>query len=118
MTASTAAENTLLHLKALADPKRLGIVAKLAGGERCVCDLQEALGAGQSLLSFHLRALREAGLVCDRRDGRWVYYSLNREALGALEVFFADLGAAEGPRPANARSCNNHDAVDAKERAT
>lgn len=99
MAIVTPADTALLHLKALADRKRLGIIAMLAAGERCVCDLQEGLDAGQSLLSFHLRALREAGLVSDRRDGRWVYYSLNREALDSLEAFFADLRTAADTVP-------------------
>lgn len=81
----------LVQLKAIADAKRLGIIALLAAGERCVCDLQEGLEAGQSLLSFHLRALRDAGLVSDRREGRWVYYSLDRDALAALEAFLAEI---------------------------
>jgi len=39
------------------------------------CDLTDALEAGQSRLSFHLRTLKDAGLITDRRDGRWVYYA-------------------------------------------
>jgi ArsR family transcriptional regulator len=62
---------------ALSDETRLEIVARLAKeGERCVCDLQDALDAGQSRLSFHLKVLKDAGLVSDRRQGRWSYYSL------------------------------------------
>ena len=78
---------TLRRLKALSDEKRLRILAQLAGGERCVCELTEALDAGQSLLSFHLKTLKDAGLVTDRRAGRWVHYSLNGEALADLEDF-------------------------------
>ncbi|HEY0970890.1 MAG TPA: metalloregulator ArsR/SmtB family transcription factor [Gemmatimonadales bacterium] len=66
---------------ALSDETRLGILEMLRDGERCVCDLQDDLGAAQSRLSFHLRALREAGLVTDRREGRWSYYSLVPDAL-------------------------------------
>jgi ArsR family transcriptional regulator, arsenate/arsenite/antimonite-responsive transcriptional repressor len=69
---------------ALSDETRLQIVEILADGERCVCELQEALDAGQSRLSFHLRKLKEAGLVDDRKDGRWSYYSLNPETLEAM----------------------------------
>jgi ArsR family transcriptional regulator, arsenate/arsenite/antimonite-responsive transcriptional repressor len=89
MMNSTAADLDLMlqRLKALGDEKRLRIVAQLAGGERCVCDLTDALDAGQSLLSFHLRTLKDAGLVSDRRAGRWVHYSLNAEALADLEEF-------------------------------
>jgi ArsR family transcriptional regulator len=70
---------------ALSDETRLGIVARLAGGERCVCELTDALDAAQSRLSFHLRTLREAGIVTARREGRWMYYALDRESLGEIE---------------------------------
>lgn len=66
---------------ALSDETRLRVVELLVGGERCVCELQSAVGATQSRLSFHLKVLREAGLVNDRRAGRWVHYSLRPEVL-------------------------------------
>jgi ArsR family transcriptional regulator len=72
---------------ALSDETRLEIVALLSHRERCVCELQDALGAAQSRLSFHLKTLKDAGLVTDRREGRWVYYSLNREQLDAMVAF-------------------------------
>lgn len=56
----------------------------LRGGELCVCDLQSGLDAAQSRLSFHLRVLKEAGLVRDRREGRWSYYSIVPDALAEL----------------------------------
>lgn len=72
---------------ALADETRVEIVEMLSHGERCVCELTGSLEAAQSRLSFHLRTLKEAGLVTDRRDGRWIYYSLNREALDEMADF-------------------------------
>ena len=66
---------------ALSDMKRLRILEILRSGESCVCDLAGSLGIRQSLLSFHLRTLRDAGLVSDRKEGRWVHYALNEEAL-------------------------------------
>ena len=66
---------------ALSDATRLGILEMLGGGEQCVCDLQSALDAGQSRLSFHLRVLRDAGLVTDRKEGRWSYYAPVPDAL-------------------------------------
>lgn len=73
---------------ALSDETRLGIVRRLAAeGERCVCDLQDALDSGQSRLSFHLKVLKDAGIVSDRRQGRWAYYSLNASALdGVIDI--------------------------------
>ena len=73
--------------QALSDETRLRIVEMLADGECCVCDLQSALDAYQSRLSFHLKKLKEAGVVNDRKEGRWVYYSLNEEMLEAMAGF-------------------------------
>ena len=67
---------------ALSDETRLAVLEMLGDGERCVCDLQEALDAAQSRLSFHLKVLKEAGLVTDRKEGRWSYYTLAPEAFG------------------------------------
>lgn len=66
---------------ALSDETRLRIVAKLLTGEQCVCDLMETLAAAQSRLSFHMKILKEAGLVTDRRHGRWIHYSIVPETL-------------------------------------
>ena|SRR5688500_14748229 len=79
---------------ALSDETRLGILEMLRGGERCVCDLQDELDAAQSRLSFHLRVLREAGLVADRREGRWAYYRILPEALAEVH----DLAVAMQPK--------------------
>jgi ArsR family transcriptional regulator len=70
--------------QALADEKRVRILEILGSGERCVCDLAAELDVSQPLLSFHLRTLREAGLVSDRKEGRWVHYSGDPEALSEL----------------------------------
>src|SRR3954469_10065599 len=69
---------------ALSDQTRLSILQRLRAGERCVCDLTEALDAAQSRLSFHLKVLKDAGLVTDRREGRWMYYTLNGDGLAEL----------------------------------
>ncbi|HUR95487.1 MAG TPA: metalloregulator ArsR/SmtB family transcription factor [Gemmatimonadales bacterium] len=77
-------ERAIPLFHALSDPTRVSILQRLRHGERCVCDLTDALEAAQSRLSFHLKVLKEAGLVTDRREGRWMYYTLNSEALGEL----------------------------------
>ena len=69
---------TLFH--ALSDETRIAILRMLRDGELCVCELQNELEVAQSRLSFHLRVLREAGLVSDRREGRWSYYALAPDA--------------------------------------
>ena len=76
---------------ALSDGTRLRILQRLVAGEQCVCDLTDAFQTGQSRLSFHLKVLKEAGIVNDRPEGRWMYYSVNAEALEGLEAFIAEL---------------------------
>lgn len=63
-------------MKALAHPTRLWIVETLASEERCVCELLEGLEVDVSTLSKHLSVLKQAGIVADRKEGRWVYYRL------------------------------------------
>ena len=72
---------------ALSDETRLAIIEMLRGGEQCVCHLQEDLDAAQSRLSFHLRVLKDAGLVTDRKEGRWSYYSIVPGALSEVHDF-------------------------------
>ena len=86
---------------ALSDETRLAVLALLQDGERCVCELQEPLGAQQSRLSFHLKVLKDAGLVSDRREGRWAYYQLDRETMREAATALASLGATvlPGARP-------------------
>lgn len=81
----------LRRFHALAEETRVRVVQLLADGERCVCDLQDDLGAAQSRLSFHLKKLKETGVITDRREGRWVYYSLVPEALEEMRVFLRDV---------------------------
>lgn len=78
---------------ALSDETRVAILDMLRDGERCVCDLQTDLEAAQSRLSFHLKVLRDAGLVTDRKDGRWSYYSITPGALAEVH----DLAVALQP---------------------
>jgi len=78
---------------ALSDETRLEIIELLRKGERCVCELTDTLDAAQSRLSFHLRVLKDAGLVRDRRDGRWVHYELDPQAFEEIEALI------EGMKP-------------------
>jgi ArsR family transcriptional regulator len=67
-----------LLMSVLSDPTRLGALRILSDGqEHCVCQMMEQLGATQSRMSRHLRTLRSAGLVLDRRDAQWVRYRRN-----------------------------------------
>src|ERR687898_742657 len=87
---------------ALSDETRLSILERLRRSERCVCELTDALEAAQSRLSFHLRVLKEAGLVTDRREGRWMYYTLNAETLAEVADLARTLAT---PLPARADGC-------------
>ena len=76
---------------ALADPNRRRIFANLMRGPSCNGWLNEQLGLAPNLLSHHLKVLREAGLIQDRRDavdGRWVYYQVNPNTLAYLQMWF------------------------------
>lgn len=75
------------RLKLLANPKRLQLIHLLMEGVQCNCELGEALDMAPNLISHHLGLLRDAGLVNVERDAvdaRWLYYSLNEEALAEL----------------------------------
>src|SRR3990172_190581 len=63
--------------KALSDETRLRIIKLLELGELCVCDITAALDMVQPKVSFHLNALKEAGLITDRKQGRWIHYRLD-----------------------------------------
>ena len=71
-------------LKAMSEPKRLRIVDMLSCGELCACKILEEFNITQPTLSHDMRVLVEAGIVKDRREGKNIYYSLNREALTAM----------------------------------
>lgn len=78
-------------LKALGEPNRLRIFAELMKGDTCNAELNEALGLAPNLLSHHLRVLSETGLVTSRRDridGRWIYYSVDRQAAARWQQWF------------------------------
>ena len=90
-TKTTDLARTARWFHALSDPTRLQIIECLGTGEQCVCDLTERLEAAQSRLSFHLKTLKDAGLLNDRREGRWVYYSLNPETVDELHEWLASL---------------------------
>jgi ArsR family transcriptional regulator, arsenate/arsenite/antimonite-responsive transcriptional repressor len=96
----TARTARLFH--ALSDETRLAILDCLRTCERCVCELTDHLDAAQSRLSFHLRVLKEAGLVTDRREGRWMYYTLNSEALAEAAELVQTLAT---PKPARGSGC-------------
>jgi ArsR family transcriptional regulator len=97
VTVTTDLERAATLFRALADPTRLGIIEKLRGGEQCVCDLTDALETAQSRLSFHLKCLKDAGVLRDRREGRWVYYAIEPAVIGEIESLIASLRPSRLP---------------------
>jgi ArsR family transcriptional regulator, arsenate/arsenite/antimonite-responsive transcriptional repressor len=88
--------------RALSDPIRVRMLSMMADGRSCcdfsasgvpaeegeegicVCEFEEVFGMGQSKVSYHMRKLKDAGLVHEERRGKWAFYSLDQEAAGAL----------------------------------
>lgn len=92
--------------KLLSDESKFKIVRHLMQGEECVCTIAEELGLEQSLVSHHLKKLREVGLITDRKIGSWVHCSLNREAFEILEKeFFKQLAV----KNITDKPCSEHD---------
>ncbi len=89
------AKRSLAVLRAVADPIRWEVLELLATRCRCVCDLQEEIAVAPNLLSYHLKVLRDVGLVTTARRGRWIDYSL---AVDAGEQMRAALPGAAGGR--------------------
>jgi len=80
-----------LRFRALGDETRLRILEILIAGECSVSELIAELAIGQSLMSHHLRILRESGLVVDHREGRWVYYAVSEPALADVKLAIYEL---------------------------
>lgn len=89
-TPTTASNKIVLGFHALSEPLRVKTIELLREKELCVCDLCDRLGVTQSKLSFHLKALKEAGLIRGRQEGRWIYYSLDLTQFVALEQYLAE----------------------------
>lgn len=105
-------EQCCRQFQALSDQTRVGILNLLRDGEKCVCELTAALGVRQPLLSFHLKTLKSAGLVKDRREGRWIHYSIDWNGLEELRRLVAVLQPEAAPQslgdPIHQGSCGCH----------
>ncbi|MBC7673079.1 MAG: helix-turn-helix transcriptional regulator [Polaromonas sp.] len=82
-----------LRFRALGDETRLRLLELLTDGERTVGDLMDATALGQSLVSHHLRTLRQAGLVSTRREGRWIHYGILDAAVASVAQVVKDFEA-------------------------
>ncbi|MGB3293406.1 MAG: metalloregulator ArsR/SmtB family transcription factor [Phormidesmis sp.] len=87
----TAAQPAILPLfQALADGYRVQVIELLRDQELCACDIAKHLGISQSKLSFHLKTLRESGVIEGRQEGKWIYYRLNLQQFIILEQYIAE----------------------------
>lgn len=77
--------------KALGDPTRLTIVRMLAqNGEMCVCKIVDELSIGQSAVSHHMLKLKQARLLHSRKEGQWIYYSVNTDTIKNVLLIFVN----------------------------
>lgn len=83
------------QLKALADSNRLKVLSCLKSGEVCVCDFVDVLGISQPAVSQHLRKLKEAGIVTERKRGTWKHYRLAEELTPVVQTVIDELEATE-----------------------
>jgi ArsR family transcriptional regulator len=77
---ATEKQDAVALLAAVADPVRWTVLRQLGAGQACVCDLQAGVDLAPNLLSYHLKVLRDAGLVTTSRRGRWIDYALAADA--------------------------------------
>ncbi len=76
-------------VKLVGEESRLKILCILRQGEHCVCEIERHVGLSQSLISHHLKDLKEAGILTVRKDGQWVRYSLTDRGTRITEILFA-----------------------------
>jgi ArsR family transcriptional regulator, arsenate/arsenite/antimonite-responsive transcriptional repressor len=96
-------QDMVATLSALAEPTRLAALRILwDGGEHCVCELMQELGASQSRMSRHMAALKAVGLVLDRRDAQWVRYRRNPHLAPGVVAIVDAVVAALPERERNA----------------
>ncbi len=106
MTNISSIEQVAALLQVIGQESRLQILLAIGEGETCVCHLEAMLGLRQATLSQHLMALREAGVVTDRRAGRYIHYRLRDPALLGLVRQAAQLQGLELPSLAPSPDCD------------
>jgi ArsR family transcriptional regulator len=97
----SGAQELALLFKAVADPVRLRLLSLIAchdGGESCVCDLLDAFDMTPPSVSYHLKILREAGLISSQRRGTWVYYRVNPDVMTRMSAVLVPQPAALAAR--------------------
>lgn len=88
-------DNLLQFLKILGVDVRLDIILLLASGEKCVCEIFKSLKLPQNLVSHHLGILRQSNLIINRKEGKWVHYSLNRKSMEEAQKLLTKIVATK-----------------------
>lgn len=88
-------KKSLKIFRAFSDEKRLAILELLRAGEKCACVLLDELDLTQSGLSYHMKILTESGIVSGRQEGKWMYYSISKEASKAAADLLLELTDAK-----------------------
>lgn len=80
-----------LIFKALSDATRLEILEMIKTNELCACHILKKFNITQPTLSYHMKILKDSGLINCTKKGSWIHYSLNQEKIIELETFFRSL---------------------------
>ena len=88
---SSKYEENVVLFKALSDPNRIMIVDMLSCGELCACMILEEFNITQPTLSHHMKILCDCGLVNGRKEGKWMYYSLDENMIQKFKAFLAEV---------------------------
>jgi len=91
--------------KVLSDLNRLKILSLLTHGELCACVILEELQITQPTLSHHMKILCDSGLAFGRKEGKWIYYSLQNESLQGLKTFCEEITSSNESQGINESSC-------------
>ena len=98
-------EELLNIFKAFSDETRLRILKLLENGELCVCDIVAAMDMSQPKVSFHLGVLKEAGLIKDRKQGKWIHYSIDDSEMFKRFLILSVLERIDGEPQVKGVSC-------------
>ena len=88
---SINSEQFVRIMESISDPIRINILELMMNGEICVCDIVKVTGLSQSKISYHIKILKDSGLITDRQEGRWVYYKLDLEILSDIQNWMGHL---------------------------
>ena len=88
-------------MESLSDPIRINILELMMDGEICVCDIVKVTGLSQSKISYHIKILKDSGLISDRQEGRWVYYKWDLQGLSDIKNWMGNLSQSSSSK----RSC-------------